>query len=56
MMLSDGRICFIAVPDENIMVCCSKYSFSDFMAVILNFMSYKEIHKDESSTSAQISP
>ena len=43
MMLNDGRICFIVVPDENIMVCCSKYSFSDFMTVILNCMSYKEV-------------
>ena len=27
-------------PDKNIMVCCSKYNFSDFMAAILNFMFY----------------
>ena len=59
MMSNDGRICFIVVPDKTIMVCCSKYNFSDFMAAILNFMFYKKhekTHKDESSTSAQISP
>ena len=56
MMPNDGRIYFIVVPDKNIMVCCLKYNFSDFMAAILNFMFYKKIHKDESSTSAQISP
>ena len=28
-------------PIKNIMVCCSKYNFSDFMAAILNFMFYK---------------
>ena len=41
MMSNDGRICFIVVPDKNIMVCCSKYNFIDFMAAILNFMFYK---------------
>ena len=46
MMSNDGRICFIVVPDKNIMVCCSKYNFSYFMAAILNFMFYKksELH------------
>ena len=29
-------------PDKNIMVCCSKYIFSDFMAAILNFMFFKK--------------
>ena len=29
-------------PDKSIMVCCSKYNFSDFMAAILNFMLYKK--------------
>ena len=43
-------------PDENVMVCCSKYNFSDFMAAILNFMFYKKKHKEESSISSQISP
>ena len=44
MMLSnDGRICFIVVHEKNIMVCCSKYYFSDFMAAILNFM-FKKKH------------
>ena len=43
-------------PVQNIMACCSKYNFSDFMAAILNFMFYKKTHKEESSTSAQISP
>ena len=38
MMSNDGRICFIVVPDKNIMVCCSKYNFSDFMTAILNCM------------------
>ena len=42
MMWNDGRICFIVVPDKNIMVCCSKYNFGDFMAAILNFMFYKK--------------
>ena len=42
MMSNDGRICFIVVPDNNIIVCCSKYNFSDFMAAILNFMFYKK--------------
>ena len=41
-MLNDGRICFIVVRDKNIIVCCSKYSFSDFMAAILNFIFYKK--------------
>ena len=29
-------------PEKNIMVCCSKYKFSDFMAAILNFLFYKK--------------
>ena len=29
-------------PDKNIMACCSKYNFIDFMAAILNFMFYKK--------------
>ena len=42
MMSNDGRICVIVVPDKNIMVCCSKYNFSDFMAAILHFMLHKK--------------
>ena len=56
MMLNDGRICFIVVPDEKYYGLFSKYNFSDFMAAIFNFMFYKKNHKDESCTSAQISP
>ena len=56
MMLNDGRICFIVIPDINIMVCCSKYNFSDFMATIFEFYVLQKIHNDESPTSAQISP
>ena len=55
-MSNYDRICFIAVPDKNNLIHCSKYDSSDFMAAILNFMFYKKKHKDESSTSAQISP
>ena len=51
-MSNDGRICFIVVPDKNIM-----QNFSDFMAAIhFKFYALQNIHKDESSTSAQISP
>ena len=42
MMSNDSRFCFIVVPDKNIMVCCSQYNFSYFMAAILNFMFYKK--------------
>ena len=42
MMSNDDRICFIVVADKNIMVCCSKYNFSDCMAAILPFMFYKK--------------
>ena len=41
-MSNDGRICFVVVPDKNIMFCCPKYNFGDFMAAILNFMFYKK--------------
>ena len=54
MMSNDGRICFIVVPDKKYY---GKYDFSDFMAATLNFMFHKKtIHKDKSSTSANISP
>ena len=38
MMSNDGSVCFIVVPDKNIM---EKYNFSNFVAAILNFMFYK---------------
>ena len=41
MMSNDGRICLMS-SDKNIMVCCSKYNLSDFMAAILNFMFSKK--------------
>ena len=48
MMSNDGRICFFVVPDKKYY---GKYNFSDFMAAVL-----QNIHKDECSTSDQISP
>ena len=54
MMSNDGRICFIVVPDKNIMVnMTSVISWQPFFEF---HVLPKNIHMDKSSTSAHISP
>ena len=52
MMSNDDRICFIVVPDKNIM----KNIIQWFHGIHFEFHVLQNIHKDESSTSAHISP